>query len=73
MLAFQACILDLGGQGDKRIGSAIALQRMVINVATAHHMNLEVKVMVAVEQDMAVASVNQRHAHGVKMHGQPLK
>jgi len=30
----------LVGQGDERIGPAIALQRRAINVAIAHHMNL---------------------------------
>ena len=64
-------IPDLAGQGCQRIGSAIALQRRAINVAIAHHK--EVKVRVAEEQDIAIATVKKRHALGVNKHGKPLE
>ncbi|DBA98992.1 TPA: hypothetical protein ACH3X1_014268 [Trebouxia sp. C0004] len=64
-------IPDAIGQGCQRIGSAIALQRRAINVAVAHHK--EMKVRVAQEQDIAIATVKKRHAQGVNKHGQPLK
>ena len=78
MMAFRASKLvhgtripDLIGQGCQRIGSAIALQRRAINVAIKHHK--EMKVKVAEEQDIAIATVQKRHAQGVDRHGQPLK
>ena len=66
-------IPDLIGQGCQRIGfgSAIALQCRAINVAIKHHR--EMKVRVAEEQDIAIATVKKRHAQGVDRHGQPLK
>ncbi|DBA99813.1 TPA: hypothetical protein ACH3X1_013715 [Trebouxia sp. C0004] len=64
-------IPDAIGQGCQRIGSAIALQRRAINAAVAHHK--EMKVRVAQEQDIAIATVKKRHAQGVNKHGQPLK
>ncbi len=64
-------IPDLIGQGCQRIGSAIAMQRRSINVAIKHHK--EIKVRVAEEQDIAVATVKKRHALGVDKHGQLLK
>ncbi|DBA98879.1 TPA: hypothetical protein ACH3X1_014636 [Trebouxia sp. C0004] len=64
-------IPDAIGQGCQRIGSAIALQHRAINVAVAHHE--EMKVRVAQEQDIAIATVLKRQAQGVNKHGQPLK
>ncbi|DBA88691.1 TPA: hypothetical protein ACH3X1_016470 [Trebouxia sp. C0004] len=37
----------------------------------AHHKGM--KVRVAQEQDIAIATVKKRHAQGVNKHGQPLK
>ena len=64
-------IPDQIGQGCQRIGSAIAMQPRAMNVATKHHK--EMKVRVAEEQDIAIATVKKRHALGVDKHGQPLK
>lgn len=77
MLAFQASevfrntrtpVPDLAGEGCQRIGLAIALQRMAINVAVAHHKKVKVR-LAEQEQDIAIATVKKRHALGVNKHG----
>ena len=77
MLAFCAsevlhgtCIPDVAGNGCQRIGSAIALQRRVMNVAIAEHKDTKQTVLQRREGKIVV--FDARRAKGIDKQGKTL-